>query len=58
MGISDPRSQTLPTAVGIRHEKFRPFRSEEHPGGHFFKAERVLLSILVKRLSKQIASGD
>ena len=39
-------SQTLPTAVGIKHEKFRPFRSEEHPGGHFFKAERIVLPLL------------
>jgi hypothetical protein len=29
-----------------------------HSGGHFFKAGRVLLSILVKHLSEQIASGD
>ena len=41
----------------FKHEKFWPFRFEEHSGGHFFKAERVLLSTLVKRLSKQIASG-
>jgi hypothetical protein len=27
-------------SLTLRHEKFRPFRSEEHPGGHFFKAER------------------
>jgi hypothetical protein len=31
-------SQTSPTAVGGRHEKFRSFHSAEHPGGHFFKA--------------------
>jgi hypothetical protein len=42
----------------LKHEKFQPFRVGGRPGGHFFKAERVFLSILVKRLSKQIASGD
>jgi hypothetical protein len=32
-------SQTPPKAFGVRHEKFQPYRSEEHPRGHFFKAE-------------------
>jgi hypothetical protein len=31
-------SQTLPTAVGIKHEKFRSFRERRPPGGHFLKA--------------------
>jgi hypothetical protein len=39
-------SQTLPTAVGIRHEKFQPFRFGERPGGDFFKAGGELLSVL------------
>jgi hypothetical protein len=38
-------SQTLPPAVGIRHEKFLPFRFGERPGGHFFKAGTTLVQM-------------
>ena len=39
-------SQTPPTAVGVRHEKFRSFRSGRCPGGHFFKAGKALCAIV------------
>jgi hypothetical protein len=39
-------SQTLPTTVGIRHEKFRTFHSGTVPSGRFFEAGGVFLSFL------------
>jgi len=54
-------SQTLPTAVGIKHEKFRPFCSEEHPGDHFFKADgsffRLFEANLVESIRRLIPKG-
>ena len=53
-GDLDPHSQTLPTGiptvvgiafVGIRHEKFRSFRSGKRPGGRFFEADAAFFRV-------------
>jgi hypothetical protein len=50
-------SQTPPTAVGVRHEKFRTFRSGNVPGGRFFEAD-LFFSRFRKSGPQGSTSGD
>ena len=43
------RKSQISKIASLKHEKFQPFRFEERPGGHFFKAERACVQALMKR---------